>query len=293
MQVKTINKIIKKKMNAWTESLPEKLRKEVRDNTLVSGGCIASLFLQEPINDFDVYIMDIDVLLKLADHYARAKNVKVLDGRKRESYVKDLDYIDGETNLSLDVLRLKSLKDDQIKLDIPSEGYAYKLSEKQEKEKDKFRPVFFSQNAISLTDDLQIVLRFSGIAEEIHKNFDFIHATNYWTYKDGLVMNERALTSLLTRQLSYQGSLYPLTSIIRMKKFILRKWQINAGEILKIMFQISLLDLQNPIVLEEQLIGVDIAYFGMLIEYLNNSSESEWSSEFMNKAIDKVFNEYE
>jgi hypothetical protein len=37
---------------------------------------------------------------------------------------------------------------------------------------------------------------------------------------------------------------------------------------LKMMFQVSDLDLKNPDVLEEQLIGVDIAYFSTLIEVL-------------------------
>jgi hypothetical protein len=37
---------------------------------------------------------------------------------------------------------------------------------------------------------------------------------------------------------------------------------------LKMMLQVSDLDLKNPDVLEEQLIGVDVAYFSTLIEVL-------------------------
>lgn len=37
---------------------------------------------------------------------------------------------------------------------------------------------------------------------------------------------------------------------------------------LKMMFQISEFDLKNPDVFEEQLIGVDVAYFSALIEAL-------------------------
>ena len=94
--------------------------------------------------------------------------------------------------------------------------------------------------------------------------------------------------SLLTKTLYYQGSLYPLTSIIRMKKFILRKWQINAGEILKIIFQISKLDLENIDVLEEQLIGVDVAYFAKLISTLRGGQGL--TEEFLREEIEKLFN---
>lgn len=78
-----------------------------------------------------------------------------------------------------------------------------------------------------------------------------------------------------------------------MKKFLLRGWTINAGEILKIMFQISELDLKDPVVLEEQLIGVDIAYFSLLIEILRGVPKDKITSPYLNSIIDKVFNEHE
>src|SRR3546814_1364029 len=47
-----------------------------------------------------------------------------------------------------------------------------------------YRPVFMSTNAITLSDKIQIVLRFYGEADAIHENYDFVHCTNYWTSKD-------------------------------------------------------------------------------------------------------------
>jgi hypothetical protein len=96
-----------------------------------------------------------------------------------------------------------------------------------------------------------------------------VHAT-YFTFEEGLVTNVAALESILTKSLRYQGS-YPLTSVIRMKKFIQRGWTVNAGEILKMLFQVSELDLKNIEVLEEQLIGVDVAYFSLLITVLRDT----------------------
>src|SRR4030065_424006 len=158
------------------------------------------------------------------------------------------------------------------------------------KEDANYIPTFFSSNAISLSNNIQIVTRFHGNNEEIHKTFDFIHATNYFTFKDGLVTNKEALESIICKQLKYQGSLYPLTSIIRMKKFIKRGWNINAGEILKTMFQISELDLKDPSVLEDQLIGIDVAYFAQLIEILRTISPEKITSSYINEIIDRVFN---
>lgn len=163
-------------------------------------------------------------------------------------------------------MAIRTLKSDQIKLYFNgSSGYATEIEETPE---NAYKPVFFSPNAISLSNDIQIVCRFHGDNVAIHKTFDFIHATNYFTFKEGLVTNVAALESILTKQLKYQGSQYPLTSIIRMKKFLKRGWNMGAGEILKILFQVSELDLHNPDVIEEQLIGVDVAYFGAIIEIL-------------------------
>lgn len=293
MKIKTINRVISNKLTQWLITIDdEALRRVVRDNILVSGGSITSMLLKEPVNDYDVYIKDMDVLIRLAKYYVPSG---VLDGRLREEYLSELppdDVYDEGENLSEAAVRYKNLKSDQVKLDIPSEGIRKEIAE-EEKDKGLYKVAFLSQNAISLTDDIQIVLRFHGNSEQIHKTFDFIHATNYFTFEEGLVVNNDALLSIMTKELRYQGSLYPLTSIIRMKKFLLRGWTMNAGEILKIMFQISELDLKDPLVLEEQLIGVDIAYFSKLIEVMRTVSKEKITSSYMNTIIDRVFNQYE
>lgn len=302
MQIKTIKKVITKKLEDWLVSIEDvKLRDEVRKNLLLSGGSITSLLLGKEVNDYDIYIQDMNVLVKLARYYCPGI---VLDGRKRDTYIKDrfpkydpsvpffMDSEDETYSPEL-LVRLLTLKEDQVKLDIPSMGV------KKEPVKDiggsplKYQVSFLSQNAISLTDDIQIVLRFSGSVEEIHKTFDFIHATNYYTFKEGLVTNIQALESIITKTLKYQGSLYPLTSIIRMKKFINRGWNIGAGEMLKAMFQISELDLKDINVLEEQLIGVDVAYFSTLIEILRGVKTECITASYLSSIIDKVFNDFE
>lgn len=298
MQIKTIEKVILNKMNEWLETITdEDLRKETKDNLLVSGGSIASMLMGADVNDYDVYIKDIDVLKKLADYYVKpfeSEGVWIADGREKEKLMKEYDVSE---KLNYYSIALRNLKEDQIKLMFERKEGGIRLNEEKSKDELNYEPVFFSPNAISLSNDLQIVLRFWGDNKKIHETFDFVHATNYFTFETGLVTNIAALESILTRTLKYQGSHYPVTSIIRAKKFIKRGFNIGAGELLKIMFQISQLDLSNPDVLEEQLIGVDVAYFEILIKALRGkfSSDEDFklNTKYFNELVDKIFNENE
>jgi hypothetical protein len=288
MQRKTIIKTIKKELELWLDSITDPvLRDDVRKSLLVSGGCIASLYLQEKVNDYDIYIQDIEVAKRLAEYYVgNDTRMIVLSGSDKEELVKSVEGKDD----SAYVIAVKNLKEDQVKIFFAEKNGGY-APEYDEDTAPKYRPVFYSPNAISLSDDIQIVLRFTGDAAAIHKNFDFVHATSYFTYDEGLVTTVEVLESILSKTLKYRGSLYPVTSIIRIKKFIKRGWNISAGEMLKIMFQISELNLRDPYVLEEQLIGVDIAYFSKLIEILSSTKKETIDSHALNTIIDKVFNE--
>lgn len=289
MQIKTIEKNIAKKLEEWLESITDKeLAKELKKNVLVSGGSIVSMLLKEPVNDYDIYIKNIDTLLKLVKYYTKDfEEIKIIDGRSKPN----TDNWEG-----IEAIAIRNCKEDQIKLFFTTKQGTFKPIMEEgaaDSEKPKYRPVFFSPNAISLSDQIQIVIRFHGDNTQIHKTFDFIHATNYFTFEDGLVTNKEALESIITKQLKYQGSLYPVTSIIRIKKFIKRGWNINAGEMLKIMFQISELDLTNMEVLEDQLSGVDVAFFGKLIEVLRSVETEKITSPYLNTIIDKVFNQFD
>jgi hypothetical protein len=283
MQKKTIAKAIKIKMEDWLRSITdESLRNDVRKNLLVTGGSIYSMMTNQKVNDYDVYIQDMDVLVRLAKYYCTPFSIEVWDGRKKEEY----DRGNSEDSDAAYDVAVRTLKEDQVKLYV---GWGRPITYGDDAELKPYRPMFFSPNAISLSDDVQIVTRFNGDAEQIHKTFDFIHATNYYTDAKGLVYNQAALESILEKRLRYQGSLYPLTSIIRVRKFLKREWNIGAGELLKIMFQISELDLTDIDTLEDQLIGVDVAYFGLLVEALRNCNPEKITSSYINSIIDSIF----
>jgi hypothetical protein len=102
--------------------------------------------------------------------------------------------------------------------------------------------VVFFPKCYLLTEDLQIVLRFSGNVTQIHKTFDFVHA-NYFTFEEGLVTNVAALESILTKSL-IPGSLYPY--LCNTYEEIHTTWlDRKRGEILKMLFQVSELDLKH------------------------------------------------
>lgn len=301
MQTKTIKKAISTKLNEWLKTITdEELRGKIKSSLLVSGGSITSMFLNEQVNDFDIYIQDYSVLLQLAQYYTKPfSEISILEGNNRQALLDKLteDYknvnMKGEDLNNAYAISVRNLKPAQIKLFFQSATGGLKVNESVEEKDYNYTPLFFSPNAISLSNDIQIVLRFHGTPDEIHETFDFVHPTNYFTFDAGIVLNKEALESILAKQLRYQGSQYPLTSIIRMKKFIKRGFNINAGEMLKIMFQVSELDLKNPDVLEEQLIGVDVAYFSKLIEILRGVDSNKMTSQYLNAIIDRVFNEAE
>ena len=278
MQSKTIKKILHKEISNWIESIDnEEVQKLAKENTIVTGGCITSMLLKEDVNDYDIYFKTKEAAKVIAQYYVDKvsdPDVLVLDGKdeNKEHFEKELD-------------------DDRVFIFIRSSGFF----QKELIENEKHQLHFLSSNAITLTDKIQLVIRFWGEAKEIHENYDFIHATNYYDYSNNdLNLNKEALESILTKRLIYSGSLYPLTSIIRTKKFVKRGWDIGAGEYLKMCYQLSQLDLNDIDTLEEQLTGVDVAYFQHLIHALKEASKKETfklSGSYLIALIDKIFNQ--
>ena len=305
MQSKTIAKSIHSKMDDWLSTIEnDALKKSLRKDIIVTGGCITSMFLNETVNDYDVYIRTRDTLKSLVCYYTSmiSSGCLILDGINKDDITKDLEEEYGKPITDISncyASAVRNLKYDQIRLFFDGSP-GYKADIKTATDNDgkvytpKYQVAFLSPNAISLTDDLQIVIRFWGEPNKVHESYDFVHATNYWTYDEGLVTNKDALECILTKQLKYKGSHYPVTSILRFKKFTKRNWNIGAGEALKIVFQCSQLDLTDIDVLEEQLIGVDVAYFAKLIEILRsipNSKSMDYG--YLCTIIDKVFNSSE
>ena len=308
MKAKTIKSVLRKKFTDWTANISsDDVRKAVTENTIITGGCIPSMLLGEEINDFDVYFRDHDTALLVAQHYIKeflqTSQAKFGDGKRVGVSVKDEDGHVQIVVQSAGVAREGVAGNYRYFEQGDPEGeqaaeyiedVASELKDEGSKSKKKYRPIFLTANAITLSDKIQIAVRFYGEADEIHKTYDFVHCTNYWDSGSGeLVLKQPALESLLARELRYLGSLYPVCSVIRTRKFLKRGWHINAGQYLKMAMQISDLDLTDIDVLEDQLTGVDTAYFFELIAALKKDMKKRSSKEvdatYLMTVIDKIF----
>lgn len=303
MKRKTIESIINGKFKKWLESIEDENVKElVKNNTIITGGCIVSMLQNEKPNDFDVYFYNKETALAVANYYIGKYNKKYksnVEVQEQEDRIKIYISSEGvaeaenedenEDNTGDTVLGLYNLQElDDLRFT------EFVKNKQANYNKEKFEPVFLSSNAITLTDKIQIVVRFYGTPEEIHDNFDFIHCTNYWLSCDGkLYTNTDALEAILAKHLYYHGSRYPLCSIIRTRKFLKRGWHINAGQYLKMAMQLNELDLKDTSVLEDQLIGVDAAYFEAIIRELKKQQENdenfEFDSSYIATLVDKIF----
>lgn len=181
------------------------------------------MLLDEEVNDYDVYLKTKESCIKIADYYCKKFN---------------------ENHKS--VAMVQALEDGRVRVFISSDGIAEENEVEEtdsfveeeptdeNEDKPRYRPIFLSTNAITLSEKIQIVIRFYGDPSEIHKNYDFVHCTSYYTYSDDVLeLPARALEVIINKELYYIGSKYPLCSIIRSRKFIQRGWSINAGQYLK------------------------------------------------------------
>ena len=323
MKRKTIRKVLRQKIEDWLKSIDDdSVRQVAKENVIVTGGSITSMLLGEPINDFDIYLRTKESTTTLANHYC--KWFIDLNNPQIEPYIKHVEM----TNL-------KGVEEDRVCVYVQSSGavgegnkdeqYEYyemtdntagdkaeeyvdslmthgdKNPDDKGEELPKYRPVFLSQNAITLKNKVQFVIRFYGEPEQIHSNYDFVHAMcSYDYHNDKLVMPAEALEAMMSKTLVYKGSLYPICSLFRLRKFIARGWNVTAGEILKIAWQVSEIDMTNPYILREQLTGVDQAYMHELIKVLESKRAEaellgqdykEVDSTYVVKLIDEIFNE--
>jgi hypothetical protein len=314
MKAKTIKQDIRRKVNEWLGTIEDPaLRELLAKNVIVTGGCIVSMLLKEKVNDYDLYFRTHEAALAAANHYValfklnpppkfagseqaveitvngseeRVKIVVKSAGIAAEVQQDDYQYFEGQPDEVGEEYVSRAMDNVSAADEIEVET----ISKPEGDGKAPYRPVFLSANAITLANGIQIVTRFIGEPEEIHKFYDFVHCTCYWKSWDGeLVLPAASLEAILTKELRYVGSLYPLCSIIRIRKFVARGWQINAGQILKMCMQLNAMDLTSIKVLDDQLTGVDAHYFRQIIERLQVKQDEAAAAGEPEKPIDSTY----
>lgn len=311
LKSKTIKSVLRNKINGWLAAIDdEALRDTCRKEAIVTGGSIASMLLGEEVNDFDVYFRTKDTVRRVADYYVRKFNESRVarGGVPVKIYVEELKDLAGSDRVRI-VVKSAGVEGEEQRADYQyfengndhdtgdyvSEAFdpldsVKSLAEAMTEERPIFSPVFLSSNAISLSGKIQLILRFYGDPDTIHANYDFAHCMNYWeSGTSSLTLRPAALEALLSRVLVYHGSRYPLCSVIRTRKFIERGWRINAGQYLKMAMQIAELDLTKFEVLEEQLTGVDVAYFAEVLEKIKAKDPEKVDAAYLVEIIDRMF----
>ena len=265
--LKAINAALGKVICDWLDTIEDaEVRHFVGDNVFVTGGSIASMLLGDEVNDYDIYFKKREAAIALINYYGRV-------------------YHNGDYPVSV-----VQIADNQPNPEGLLVYQGVSLPEEAPEELGDYNIKFISPNAITLNNKLQLVFRFIGDPEEIYKNYDFVHCMNHYDYYTGqTTASHEALLSLMSKQLIYRGSKYPVCSIMRLRKFLKRGWTINAGHILKMAIQISQLDLTDPHVLKDQCQGVDSLYFMRFLEELEEDPEKISDTSYLFNLLDEVF----
>lgn len=244
-------------MNEWVDSVSV-TRQDVRqaiNRCTIAGGAIVSLLQDISPNDYDVYTKTKEDCELLARYYVELFNWD--NQLEQDEYRKATVVVEG----------------DKVKVIQPAmDGATIK------QDVSKFRPIFISPNAITLNGNVQLIFRFYGEPEKLVQEFDFEHCTGYFhrvswenvVYKNELVLNEDMLMSVLTKELKYRHGKYPVSSLLRLQKYIQRGYTMPTGELIKLALDISKLDLSDSQVFSDQLSGVDLQLSADVLKAANN-----------------------
>lgn len=304
MKARNVRLVCRSKLNDFIKSITdENIAKLVKENAIITGGAIASMLRGEDVSDFDIYFRTGNAAFLIAKYFVsqfcrnpppRFKNNKTI-----QIDVQELADRVRVVVKSAGVASEKPAEEYQyFETTDPESGDAAEYAEAAfaiakdavADDKPKYRPVFLSSNAITLSDKVQLITRFYGEPDDIHQNYDFVHCTNYYSsWDEKLVLRPEAVEALLAKELRYVGSKYPLCSVIRTRKFIQRGWACTAGQYLKMIMQLQELDLNSVSVLEEQLTGVDTAYFVQIIELLKERNLEHVDTAYLVELIDRIF----
>lgn len=282
MTGKNIKKALNAKIKDWMKHIDdESIVRVIEENAIITGGALVSMLNSEEPNDYDIYFKTKEACVKVAEYYANIFN---------KTHDQQVEVRVNEDRVQC-FIRSDGIAEDEENEMPEDETDPFAESPSINDEKPKYRPVFFSTNAISLSDKIQIVIRFYGSASEIHTNYDFVHCTCYYDHKERFIsLPSRALEAIINKELYYVGSKYPLCSIIRTRKFIQRGWNINAGQYLKMCLQVQELNLKDLETFKDQLAGVDSFYFSKAIEQIETKQKEDENFKVDNSYLFEVIN---
>lgn len=213
----------------YTDSINDiHIRNILWDKSILAGGAISSLLLDEPVNDLDLYLMDIESVEEITKYYVK-------EYQKFKPGLYDIDVINNGSSIHIQVHISRS-----ISHDLPIEQYDYS-------------PAFISDVAVTLNDNVQISVCLFGTPKHIQSNIDFIHCQAYWVANTSqLIISDDMMNSILNKNLILNED-YPISfsTLTRIDKMLNRGWNIKMEEYLKLSFKISMLDLTEKSEIEK------------------------------------------
>lgn len=243
MQSREIKRHLKGVVDDWVASLEDGPRHRVgtaadlkvkveAHGVIIAGGAVVSLLMDEEPNDYDFFFPTLEFRNEVFEYYAKcypAEATKTVYTRTNQR---------GEITLSAE-----------------QHPRTYVINE--EGRPNSYDPKIITRNAITLNNKVQLVTCKYGVRSHILNSFDFDHTRVAYTYPGNELYSEKdALESILTKELRYGESLYPIAALIRAHKFVQRGFVFPLPELLKIAFQINALDLTDKEVILDQLTGV-------------------------------------
>ena len=181
MKAKTIKQILRTKIDQWLATIEDPVVKQLAEkNTIVTGGCLASMLLGEEVNDFDIYFKNHETTLKVAQYYTARFTTKSRAGILCNILVADVGgrvkVVIKSAGIASEDGTEKPYEYFETRADGEAAGYVgevmqdpgdiqdrFEETEKQALQteddgKPLYRPVFMSTNAITLSHKIQIML---------------------------------------------------------------------------------------------------------------------------------------
>ena len=214
-----VEKFIKEGFRTNKE-LGGKFRKEA----YITGGCIPSMMRGDRVNDIDIYFKDKAMIPLIKNHF-------------------------------VDIAKSKSKKTEDLGMGF----FKYKYG--VVKKVNAYRcPAFMSPHAISFNTGpkIQLILGFPGDSKEITDKFDWAHIKSYYDIAENrLYVKDETYEIITEKKLVYTGSDYPLSSLMRVRKYLAKGWTISAPEMLKIALDLQNFDLTVKETIIAQMTGID------------------------------------
>lgn len=190
-----------------------KIRKLFRKNTYIAGGAVASLIRGEKPKDYDIFFKDKETMNKIIKYYVDSHNARH-SNTNSDNTIRTFETDYGELKLML--------------------SREYVASDEENNE--YMNPIVFSNRAITLPNDIQIITQADDDVSII-ESFDYVHTMcAYYPYENKLFIKEEALRAIQRNELIYnmQAS-NPVGSAKRLLRFLGRGWKLSNKEHMKLL----------------------------------------------------------